>query len=535
MLTLYGYTDEKELELKEELTNEEEELKKAGESQEVIDEKLKNKADELRGRLTLSASLHGKGGIIVPESNTVIIGDSDSPYLIRAEESLNNYTGATLVERKATLIQELNSALGNTRLLAIGEAGKYKLLQHSQTVGGLEESINATIDLGDKGHLTVQKNSERASATANINSEVVGTGASMLTVNNGYLVSTAPSSDFYGTFELKGATTGVFESNKSAHHAKVKIDKQASLFISSAQPYEAGAETSAVLSSRANDASPVPDFVLTNTSSIERKIAYTGSMQNDGNLYLSKGMSVDNLNEVHVGLDKKDEQAYQSQQGNIHYSIVLNSDDSPTDFVQTHGDASGESLLYFSNLEGSKGARTKEGIPVYFIDGNSDLTLKLGAPAAAGAYYYDLISREDGTKWYLVNNENHLRSESGSYINNMQSIAWMEMRLHDRYGQSHWIDRFEGSEKQYAGWVRQVGVHSHNKVGGGQVKIHSLTGLTQAGLDLYRTHFNEEYDLGAHFGVFAGALYNKAKSKSLWTFKSQVDGYAGYLRNTLRR
>lgn len=512
MLTLYGLTE----------NGKENEKPEAGLS-----------AEEARGRYTLSAALYGKGGVIVPDSNTVVIGDSDSPYLVNAEDSLSNYLGPTIVGKKATLIQELNSALGNTYLLDVSNEGQYKLHQHKQTVGGLEESTNATIDLGEKGHLTVQKNSEKASVTAHINGFVEGEDASMLTVNNGYLVSTAPSSDFYGTFELKGATTGVFESNKSAHHAKVKIDKAATLFINSAQPYEAKAETSSVLSSRANDAAPVPDYEPNNTSSIERKIAYTGSMQNDGNLYLSKGMSVENLNEVHVGLDKQNEQAYQSQQGNIHYSIVMNSDDSPTDFVQTHGDASGESFLYFSNLEGSKGARTKEGIPVYFIDGKSDLTLKLGAPAAAGAYYYDLISREDGTKWYLVNNETNLRSESGSYINNMQSIAWMEMRLHDRYGQSHWIDRFEGSEKEYAGWVRQVGVHSHNKVGGGKVKIHSLTGLTQAGLDLYRTHFNEEYDLGAHFGVFAGALYNKAKSKSLYTFKSQVDGYALGIYGTL--
>lgn len=507
MLTLYGLTDEYKPE-------------------EGLSE------EEARGRYTLSASLHGKGGVLVPDSNTVIIGDSKSPYLRSAEDSLSDYYGPTIVGKKATLTQELNSALGNTYLLDVSNEGQYQLHQHKQTVGGLEESTNATIDLGEKGHLTVQKNSEKASAIAHINGSVEGEDNSILTVNNGYLVSTAPSSDFYGTFELKGATTGVFESNKSAHHAKVKIDKAATLFLNSAQPYEAKAETSSFLGGRANDAAPVPDHELNNTSSIERKIVYTDAMQNDGNLYLSKGMSVDNLNEYHIG-SRDGEKAYQSQQGNIHYSIVMNSDDSPTDFVQAHGDAAGESFLYFSNWEGSKGARTKEGIPVYFIDGKSNLTLKLGAPAAAGAYYYDLISREDGTKWYLVNNETNLRSESGSYINNMQSIAWMEMRLHDRYGQSHWIDRFEGSEKEYAGWVRQVGVHSHNKVGGGKVKIHSLTGLTQAGLDLYRTHFNEEYDLGAHFGVFAGALYNKAKSKSLYTFKSQVDGYALGIYGTL--
>ena len=122
------------------------------------------------------------------------------------------------------------------------------------------------------------------------------------------------------------------------------------------------------------------------------------------------------------------------------------------------------------------------------------------------------------------------RPESGTYISN--SLAWsrMHMRLHDRFGQAYYIDPFSGEERAAAGWVRQVGSHSHFRAGS-DIKTHSRTAVTQIGADLVRNEFNQ--DVKSVWGVFAGGLYNRSSSKTYSSAQSRSDGYALGVYGTL--
>lgn len=122
------------------------------------------------------------------------------------------------------------------------------------------------------------------------------------------------------------------------------------------------------------------------------------------------------------------------------------------------------------------------------------------------------------------------RPESGTYISN--SLAWsrMHMRLHDRFGQAYYIDPFSGEERAAAGWVRQVGSHSHFRAGS-DIKTHSRTAVTQIGADLVRNEFNQ--DVKSVWGVFAGGLYNRSSAKTYSSAQSRSDGYALGVYGTL--
>lgn len=122
------------------------------------------------------------------------------------------------------------------------------------------------------------------------------------------------------------------------------------------------------------------------------------------------------------------------------------------------------------------------------------------------------------------------RPESGTYISN--SLAWsrMHMRLHDRFGQAYYIDPFSGEERAAAGWVRQVGSHSHFRAGS-DIKTHSRTAVTQIGADLVRNEFNQ--DVKSVWGVFAGGLYNRSSAKTYSSAQSRSDGYTLGVYGTL--
>ena len=122
------------------------------------------------------------------------------------------------------------------------------------------------------------------------------------------------------------------------------------------------------------------------------------------------------------------------------------------------------------------------------------------------------------------------RPESGTYISN--SLAWsrMHMRLHDRFGQAYYIDPFSGEERAAAGWVRQVGSHSHFRAGS-DIKTHSRTAVTQIGTDLIRNEFNQ--DIKSVWGIFAGGLYNRSSAKTYSSAQSRSDGYALGVYGTL--
>lgn len=513
---------------------------------------------------TLSAYLTGSGGIEVPSNNKVIIGNINQPSLAttisgeggeaQKKKGENTYTGETILNESAVLVQNTDGALGSeqhyTRNLYLEDGTTenlttYDLQGHVQTVGGLTLGNSAVASFSDEdkgGHLTVNGN-------ATVNGNLKGTGQAKLTINRGVATINSNNEAYGGVVELLGSV-GELNQQNSLANAQAVVSKNSSLYFNSAQP--------AITSVNPG----IATLAITKEVADPRSAAYIRGIQNAGEVFLSSGADkTSNLNHVNVA------EAYEGQKGSvIHYrGLVQGPNNSYVDVVHSKT-ASGTSTVSFGEdhskipvsgiFAEARGEKTikSEGIPVFVIkdkgaEGNQ-LQLEMepfGVVAKDDEAYkwiYNLGYNDDedgGRTWVLYNSngtednyqliEEVLRPEAGAYVGASQSWGRMHMRLHDRFGQAYYIDPFDGEEKPAAAWVRQVGSHSHFRMGGGQSKTHSNTAVTQIGGDLLRNEFNEDWKYIG--GVFAGGLYNRSDSRSWDSAKSRSDGYSLGIYGTL--
>ncbi|KYZ90247.1 hypothetical protein ACM47_22500 [Escherichia coli] len=78
-----------------------------------------------------------------------------------------------------------------------------------------------------------------------------------------------------------------------------------------------------------------------------------------------------------------------------------------------------------------------------------------------------------------------LRPESGSYIANLAAANTMfTTRLHDRLGDTQYIDMLTGEVKTTSLWMRNVGGHTRFKDSSGQLSTQSNRYVLQLGGDL---------------------------------------------------
>lgn len=524
----------------------------------------------------------------IAEKSTVVLGSPKTIYTINSVTSAgdvsynkanpNSYTGFTLVKPGAVLISGIDGALGSsdsyTSSLQLSEDASFYLQKHVQDVGhlsvqegavldltnepnldeisGTNNSLNYKADWGDVGgelivHNTLQSGGEQAASI--VSGNILGDSGSKLIVDSGLMTINSGNKDFQGKFELRNAR-GVLKDQNALVEALATISAGSSLYFNSAQ-------------------APV-------TREIDpRSAAYIRAIQNAGDVFLSGGYpKVKNLNHVNVS------ENYSGEAGSVlHYrGLVQGPTNSYVDVV--HSDtATGTSTVSFGDdhskipvsgiFAEARGERTlkSEGIPIFVIAHKESegklLALEMqpfGVVAKDNEAYkwiYGLGYNDDqdgnGRTWVLYNSDDKdnyepikppvppvpddipgepvLRPEAGAYVGASQSWAKMHMRLHDRFGQAYYIDPFDGEEKPAAAWVRQVGSHSHFRMGGGQSRTHSRTAVTQIGGDLLRNEFNEDWKYIG--GVFAGGLYNRSDSRSWDSAKSRSDGYSLGVYGTL--
>ena len=544
----------------------------------------------LQERFTLSAELKGKGNLAIAENSTVVLGSPKTIYTINSatttgevrydKPTQNSFTGLTIVEPNATLISGIDGALGSsekyTSSLQLEEESSFYLQKHVQDIGHLNvektglldlsnepkleaidnsnSSLNYVPDWGETGgmlivHNTLQTGGEGASSV--ISGNVVGSSDSMLIVDTGKMTINSENSEFHGDFELRRAE-GILNNPRALDQARAIVSSASSLYFNSA---------SASLARNADS----------------RSLANIRAIQNAGNVFLSGGEDkVSNLNHVNIA------ENYVGESGSvIHYrGLVQGPNNSYVDVV--HSDtATGISTVSFGDdhskipvsgvFAEARGEKTlkSEGIPVFVIANRdsgkgSPLSLEMepfGVVAKDNEAYkwiyrlgYNDAAEGDGRTWVLYNSDDKdhyepinppkddpkedqegenlvLRPEAGAYVGASQSWAKMHMRLHDRFGQAYYIDPFDGEEKPAAAWLRQVGSHSHFRMGAGQSKTHSNSAVTQIGGDLLRNELNEDWKYIG--GVFAGGLYNRSDSRSWDSAKSRTDGYSLGLYGTL--
>lgn len=118
-----------------------------------------------------------------------------------------------------------------------------------------------------------------------------------------------------------------------------------------------------------------------------------------------------------------------------------------------------------------------------------------------------------------------IRGVVGAYAANVLAWSQMDMRLHDRIGESYFMDPETHEIKKAAGWVRIKGTHQHLQTSGALSKTRGNYSTTQIGADLIRKDLNEDWRVVG--GVFFGNLYGKTKTNAALDARSRVEGYGG--------
>jgi autotransporter family porin len=269
-----------------------------------------------------------------------------------------------------------------------------------------------------------------------------------------------------------------------------------------------------------------------------------GSLTNAGDIKLA-GASAGNTLVVNGN--------YAGDNGLLALNTALSDDGSLTDKLIVKGDTSGSTRVRVNNLGGS-GALTSKGIEVVQVGGESGGNFTLEGRAVAGAYDYFLNKgqAQDGN-WYLqsqlptpvdpVNPVNPVdpvdpvdpvkptdpivRPEAGAYTANIAAANTMFVTtLHDRLGETNYVDMLTGEEKVTSMWMRNIGGHTGFRDGSGQLKTQSNRYVLQLGGDM--AQWSTDGADRTHVGIMAGYGNNQSNTRSSATKYSADGSVNGY-------
>ncbi|PVZ85887.1 hypothetical protein C9426_17385 [Serratia sp. S1B] len=229
---------------------------------------------------------------------------------------------------------------------------------------------------------------------------------------------------------------------------------------------------------------------------------------------------------------------YVGNNGLLVMNTQLADDSSLTDKLVVAGNTSGTTRVQINNIGGT-GAQTLEGIEVVRVGGESNGEFVQNGRIVAGAYDYTLGRGSDaGTSgnWYLTSksqykndpdNQSNIRPEAGAYNANLAAANTMFVtRLHDRLGETQYIDALTGEHKVTSMWLRNEGGHNNVRDESGQLRTQSNRYVLQLGGDIAQWSNN-----GAdrfHLGLMAGYGDNKSNTVSHLGYdaKGAVNGYS---------
>ncbi|XUK75884.1 autotransporter outer membrane beta-barrel domain-containing protein [Erwinia rhapontici] len=244
---------------------------------------------------------------------------------------------------------------------------------------------------------------------------------------------------------------------------------------------------------------------------------------------------------------------YAGDGGLLVMNSVLGDDSSQTNKLIVGGDVlAGTTSVTINNL-GGQGAQTVEGIEIVEVGGTSTGTFEKSGRMVAGAYDYDLVQK--GENWYLTSlltpvvpdptdptnptdptdpNPGHtlhpsvIRPEGGSYTANLATANTLFLlTLHDRLGETQFIDALTGQKEVTSMWLRQVGGHNSWHDDSGQLKTQSNRYVAQIGGDVARWS-TDGLDRW-HVGIMAGYGDSHSTTRnqhSGYRSKGSVNGYS---------
>lgn len=389
------------------------------------------------------------------------------------------------------------------------------------------------------------------------------------------LTLTRANENFKGLFDIDATSSLTASSLSTLGSSEIKVDGQGQLILTQNGDYEFTNKTFGTGNVTIDNAGGIvtvgTNFAHTGTTyvtsgGIKADPSQSGDRVLASSVNLSKSTTLEGFNRINGSLtnagtvfinysgqtgDKtkpySDEQTltvmgdYHANGGTLHFYGALATDDNDSilDTMLIKGDADGQGKVKVEELGGVGGLTPTEGITLITIEGNGDdLHLSQDGRIVAGAYDYVLLKDPDNQRYYLQSTAGQwpitpevpvgplVRPEIGSYMANAQAADIFEMRLHDRLGESHYVDPLTGELKETSMWMRQVASHNHFRMDGGKIRNHATRGLTQLGGDVIR--HNDEGNLRAHVGLMAGVMYGKSSSVSSLSgnrSSGKTDGY----------
>lgn len=524
--------------------------------------------------------------------NTIVVGDrahivttGDSSEGLRTGQS----GSSILLGNDATIETSGTSSTG----IYAASSSKTELGNNATiTVNGVSAhavySTNATVNLGENATINVNSSAKAASYSkaprglyATSRGAINLAGGAAITMagdhsNESYAISTETGGIVDGSTggrflidgDLHAAGATAATSSLPQQNSTIKLNMTDNSLWSGASYITSGTAGTGVISLQMSDAT----WNMTNSSTLTDLTLNGGSVVNFGHADGEPWQTL-TINEDFTG-----------NGGKLVFNTVLNDDTSETDKLKVLGNTAGNAFVAVNNIGGT-GAQTIEGIEIIEVAGNSDGTFEKAGRIVAGAYDYNVVQK--GSNWYLTSfipappdpedpdpvdphdpdpvdpdpvdpidpdpvdpvdpiipepeepvappvTEQQYRPEAGSYLaNNYAANTLFMTRLHDRLGETQYVDMLTGEKKVTSLWMRNVGAHTRFKDGSGQLKTQSNSYVMQLGGDL--AQWSSDGLDRWHLGAMAGYANSQNRTRSSLTgyhSRGQVTGYSVGLYGT---
>ncbi|HHT1008847.1 TPA: intestinal colonization autotransporter adhesin MisL [Citrobacter freundii] len=451
-------------------------------------------------------------------------------------------------------------------------------------------STNATVNLGENATINVNNSAKAASYSkaprglyAASRGVINLAGGAVITMagnhsNESYAISTETGGSVDGSAggrflidgDLHAAGATAANSSLPQQNSTITLNMTDNSLWSGASYITSVTAGTGVISLQMSDAT----WNMTNSSTLTDLTLNGGSVVNFGHADGEPWQTL-TINEDFTG-----------NGGKLVFNTVLNDDASETDKLKVLGNTAGNAFVAVNNIGGT-GAQTIEGIEIIEVAGNSDGTFEKAGRIVAGAYDYNVVQK--GSNWYLTSfipappdpedpdpvdpidpdpvdpdpvdpidpgpvdpdpvdpiipepeipvappvTEQQYRPEAGSYLaNNYAANTLFMTRLHDRLGETQYVDMLTGEKKVTSMWMRNVGAHTRFKDGSGQLKTQSNSYVMQLGGDL--AQWSSDGLDRWHIGAMAGYANSQNRTQSSLTgyhSRGQVTGYSVGLYGT---
>lgn len=524
--------------------------------------------------------------------NTIVVGDRAHIVTIgdSSEGLRTGQSGSSILLGNDATIE--TSGASSTGIYA-ASSSKTELGNNATiTVNGVSAhavySTNATVNLGENATINVNSSAKAASYSkaprglyATSRGAINLAGGAAITMagdhsNESYAISTETGGIVDGSTggrflidgDLHAAGATAATSSLPQQNSTIKLNMTDNSLWSGASYITSATAGTGVISLQMSDAT----WNMTNSSTLTDLTLNGGSVVNFGHADGEPWQTL-TINEDFTG-----------NGGKLVFNTVLNDDTSETDKLKVLGNTAGNAFVAVNNIGGT-GAQTIEGIEIIEVAGNSDGTFEKAGRIVAGAYDYNVVQK--GSNWYLTSfipappdpedpdpvdphdpdpvdpdpvdpidpdpvdpvdpiipepeepvappvTEQQYRPEAGSYLaNNYAANTLFMTRLHDRLGETQYVDMLTGEKKVTSLWMRNVGAHTRFKDGSGQLKTQSNSYVMQLGGDL--AQWSSDGLDRWHLGAMAGYANSQNRTRSSLTgyhSRGQVTGYSVGLYGT---